>query len=342
MGWLFVPGLEESNSASGLPWDGDTELFATSNGKPSPRRSSWRGWAKRAWTRRLSGTISQPSTASLGVASWISSLADTRANPSPSQGSGSAPPIHDTCGRTFDESSPRSDRASCSSRTSPDTSTSDSEKSSPTWLSSDSEWKTQKGALRSEYSARLKRARLTAASASSFSEWPTPDAGVSTGTNVGGAQGRVGRIRPCLARLVTLWPTTTTDANGSGAHGYSTASGRHAGTTLTDKAVRLWNTPRSRDWKGKDCLDTDSQTFLPDPTTSTPGEKSLRSTRVLNPRFVEWLMGFPTGWTGFEPLETRSFREWQQRHSEFLQSVPVSRPPRMSRWNHETKEWIAL
>ncbi len=32
----------------------------------------------------------------------------------------------------------------------------------------------------------------------------------------------------------------------------------------------------------------------------------------LNPTWVEWLMGFPLGWTDLEPLETPSFRRWFQ------------------------------
>ena len=44
-----------------------------------------------------------------------------------------------------------------------------------------------------------------------------------------------------------LWPTATAqDAAASGSAGYSTASGRHPGTTLTD-AVRQWPTPNRRD-----------------------------------------------------------------------------------------------
>lgn len=48
-----------------------------------------------------------------------------------------------------------------------------------------------------------------------------------------------------LAGSVKLWPTATAgDAKASGAAGYSTESGRHSGTTLTDAAVRgLWPTP---------------------------------------------------------------------------------------------------
>ena len=49
----------------------------------------------------------------------------------------------------------------------------------------------------------------------------------------------------------SLWPTATAgDHKASGAAGYSTASGRHAGVTLTDAAVRLWPTARARDFKG--------------------------------------------------------------------------------------------
>lgn len=45
----------------------------------------------------------------------------------------------------------------------------------------------------------------------------------------------------------SFWPTsTTTDAKASGAVGYSTESGRHSGTTVTDAAVRQnWSTIRA-------------------------------------------------------------------------------------------------
>jgi hypothetical protein len=35
----------------------------------------------------------------------------------------------------------------------------------------------------------------------------------------------------------------------------------------------------------------------------------------LNPEWVEWLMGWPMGWTGLQPLETDKFQEWQRLHS---------------------------
>ncbi len=82
-----------------------------------------------------------------------------------------------------------------------------------------------------------------------------------------------------------------------------------------------------------------SPSFPPAPTTSHRGPKSMaltlglprlyrmllhfqwfqdRIVRRLNPSFVEWLMGWPIGWTGLGPLETGSFQSWLRRHSSAL------------------------
>lgn len=37
----------------------------------------------------------------------------------------------------------------------------------------------------------------------------------------------------------------------------------------------------------------------------------------LNPMWVEWLMGWPVGWTDLKPLEMDRFQEWLQQHGEF-------------------------
>lgn len=125
--------------------------------------------------------------------------------------------------------------------------------------------------------------------------WPTPSA-QSYGTNQGGAAGRTGKVRPSLQTLGANWPTPTAgDSKASGAAGYSTAK-RNAGTTLTDAACG----PRG-------------------PMSSAPGQESRPK---LNPVFVEWLMGWPLGWTGFEPVATESFRSWLLRH--FLLCYVVS------------------
>jgi len=35
---------------------------------------------------------------------------------------------------------------------------------------------------------------------------------------------------------------------------------------------------------------------------------------ALNPTWVEWLMGWPLGWTDLKPLEMDKFRQWPQQH----------------------------
>jgi hypothetical protein len=34
----------------------------------------------------------------------------------------------------------------------------------------------------------------------------------------------------------------------------------------------------------------------------------------LNPQWVEWLMGWPIGWTDLKPLETDKFQQWLNLH----------------------------
>lgn len=45
-------------------------------------------------------------------------------------------------------------------------------------------------------------------------------------------------------------------------------------------------------------------------------DKAQRSGGQLNPEWIEWLMGWPIGWTDLEPLEMGKFREWQLLHGE--------------------------
>ena len=67
-----------------------------------------------------------------------------------------------------------------------------------------------------------------------------------------------------------------------------------------------WPTPRASEWKGTGSLGSSSHEhrlkrgYL-DATVQDREQKSGK----LNPMWVEWLMGFPPGWTVLKPLETR-------------------------------------
>lgn len=91
--WLHVPlkylayaaESECSNNPQSPPFTTTASpptLSVTVNGKPSPRPCSL-AYKMRPITRLLYGTISQPSTAARGVESWIASLRDCPAPPTP-------------------------------------------------------------------------------------------------------------------------------------------------------------------------------------------------------------------------------------------------------------------
>jgi DNA (cytosine-5)-methyltransferase 1 len=92
-----------------------------------------------------------------------------------------------------------------------------------------------------------------------------------------------------------------------------------------------WGLMRSGEcWEQQTLAHRTSETefgFLPTPTahnakeTNAPSE-ALRNeptlaSRVggkLNPMWVEWLMGWPLGWTDLKPLETDKFQRWLDEH----------------------------
>lgn len=100
--------------------DSSIALHVMSSGTPTLRPSSWRGWKKRPWSRRLFGAaISQASTASRFVERWTESLLGFRASHSARPEVGEATKMRETSGPTFCDVSGKSSLDSCSSKTSP-------------------------------------------------------------------------------------------------------------------------------------------------------------------------------------------------------------------------------
>jgi hypothetical protein len=107
--------------------------------------------------------------------------------------------------------------------------------------------------------------------------WPTPDSNTSTYSN--------GQRGPNLRQAVQMFPTLRAI--------YGEHPGMKDPKHLTG-AARQWPTPNARDWKGS-----------PGPAHeaySLPREIGGQ----LNPTWVEWLMGFPLGWSALQPLEMPS------------------------------------
>lgn len=97
-----------------------------------------------------------------------------------------------------------------------------------------------------------------------------------------------------------LWPTPTVHGNNN-RKGLTKKSGDGLAT-----AVRMWPTPRAS-YRG-DCP-SERRRRSPDLLSSVRMEQEgsspeIRATGTLNPAWVEWLMGYPVGWTEISPSET--------------------------------------
>jgi hypothetical protein len=107
-----------------------------------------------------------------------------------------------------------------------------------------------------------------------------------------------------------LWPTPVSDDTGQRKKKYA-----QGGTPLS-LAVNTWPTPRT---KGM-CGGTGSWELLNKNTTIEEARQmGAGNGGRLNPTWVEWLMGWPLGWTDLKPLEMDRFQQWRQQHGEFLQ-----------------------
>src|SRR3990167_2462896 len=367
--WLHIPsmccpcspGPEASTSDYGSP-SPDPELWLTSNGKPTQRRLSWRGWKMRPWIRRLSGTTCPPSTADRGVASWIALLAAARARTSALRGAepAFAEPAPGS-GRSSLGSFAKWDPTTCSWRTSRPSLFEGSTPYSGTWPAS--------GSMRNGLcSVRPRSARHTFASDSSSSpDYPTPSA-----TRYGSSQNGICSNKPSAGtpsldtmaasgmlptverwptpRASEYWPTPSLPNGGrSLPDGTSptgvTPDGRKRQMDL-QHAARLWPTPNTRDAASAARTTTPtgvmhSGTTLTDAircpsshrgeATSGDGGTSWPSTQrsrlQLNAAFVDLLMGWPLGWSNVEPLGSSVFTCWVTESSLLLRRLRGASSP---------------
>ena len=137
-----------------------------------------------------------------------------------------------------------------------------------------------------------------------ITRWATPRA---SDAEKGGPNQKFGEGGEPLTAQAVKW---TTPSAGDGHRG-GIITDSMSGTSLTQQVNSLWRTPRSNEVGGYQYERGDKSkptptvtgqasnlaSFLPDRPISTDGEESSHIRRSLNPQFVEWLMGWPPGWT---------------------------------------------
>ena len=123
------------------------------------------------------------------------------------------------------------------------------------------------------------------------------------------------------------WPTPTSQEAGimenlvtkdgapakPGERAYNPKTGKHTQVTL-GRAVAMFPTPQARDWKGTAGGFQNGKDL--------PGKVGGQ----LNPNWVEWLMGWPIGWTDLKPLAMDNVQLWYDSHGKPYTTNPDITP----------------
>jgi hypothetical protein len=162
-----------------------------------------------------------------------------------------------------------------------------------------------KEAVRSGNAAYLNGKKIQVGLEDSVRHWPTPRASPNENRTTKNAPSHGSGHGLTLAGVACNWGTPTALDAGGRTYTYTNGDKEKPFLTLCGQA-ELW---------------PDSDPSLLGVQTTTDGSTSSPPTRRLNPHFVEWLMGMPIGWTGFDSAATESYHSWLQRHSTFFVKI---------------------
>lgn len=360
--WLYVPNLstsspsapEAAGSISESSWQFPAlEASVWWRGKPSRSRSWFQRYGKVSFIRLLCGAMPEPSTADAGVAAWTASLAASRASRTVSQDASRAASTSETYGAQRAVSSSSLVRGSSSSKTSAVCSRRGMTKSLA--LNEYSEtFQSLVSRLREDCSRRRKLARRMSVSASSSSQWPTASATFTTGDDPDRFRERAARLKEkhrsgngagmTLATAANAWPSPATrDYKGANSADHLEAgTGRKHLDQLPNFVAHIWATPTASENSNRTTrmahshgkthgvvLAGQAADFSrQDHQTPMDGAKNSVDRRILNPRFVEWLMGWPPMWTNSACSATELSLFKQRMRSALSQlALPAEAPP---------------
>ena len=207
------------------------------------------------------------------------------------------------CGRTWPESFTKWDLATSLWKTPPCLLAEDSTEFSGTWP----RW----GMMRAgECSVQSMPALRT--SETEFGLWRTPMACDSKDMSCSS--------QIYLQDQVKMWPTLCANETGEKPENLMERMKKYGRTgsevhmKLSTK-VQMWPTPTAHNAKEQDCP-AEATRHTPSLCHQARGGDKTQP-RHLNPTWVEWLMGWPLGWTDLKPLVTDKFQSWRHSHGGF-------------------------
>lgn len=138
------------------------------------------------------------------------------------------------------------------------------------------------------------------------------------------------RTHHCLLEEDLQWSSVTLPKWGMTRNGvvfqHSTLE-RLTSETEFGSLQRIWTTPSASDAGRGGCITEKMTGTSLAQQVNTPSRIPLfalqldTATGPMNPEWVEWLMGWPIGWTELKPLEMDRFHEWRQQHSPCLNQI---------------------
>lgn len=273
--WLYVPSTSSRSAPASAcstkdcarAWgclDSRDVLSFTLKGKPLPPRSLRRLWKRAAWSQRLFGTISRPSTAGRGAAWWMASLRASPANRTRLRDNNSASMTRAGSGPTSHESFARANLHLLSSKTCLDFFTppvpstpyltlpkSGSMRSGviskrpplalPTLESVSSFWPTSRASDGDKGGPNQMGSKGDPMLPSAAAHWATPDANTATYSN--------GEFGPNIRQQAAMWATPDACLHGGSNKSESKNAAVRPNISMQSK---LWATPQARDEKSAD------------------------------------------------------------------------------------------
>ena len=306
MSWHFSQALVAASSA-GTCLDGGAS--APSNTTTMPGAFSSHGRTTDASRRSRFGMTFAPLTDALGEAVLMWCLEASRARTSaPPERAPASPEPAPGCGQRWRALSVRFDHATSGWRTARCLYAEALDWSSltlPRW-----------GSLHDgELWERITQAPRTSATGSGC--WPTPTADACIGVAPTPAMAERFRRKGSSGSFVEamaarLWPTPKASAAGP-----DFAAMKRGKSISLQTAVAMFPTPAASDhhqrrktanWRGEDLVSHVTQ------MEEQQGKIQPQAGGALNPTWVEWLMGWPLGWTDCGASATDRFREWCNAH----------------------------
>jgi hypothetical protein len=287
MSWLFSQALVAEYSAASCSAGAPS---APSNTTPTPQVFLWRDKTTDAWSRFPSGLTCEPLTEDRGEELLKSFLADFLAKTYlPATARASASTDHEAeCGNTWQESFARWDRASFSWKTPQSSLLADLDAFSGTWP----KWGTMRAGACSAPTIAEPLTKETA-----FGLWPTPCASDTSD--------RRPPAKPHFTKNGTI---------------------KHIGKNGGQSQIRLSQAIKFRTPNASDGAKWSNQTRE---QREAKGQQvrlchQLGAGGKMNPDWVEWLMGWPIGFTACDALATDKFQQWLRSHGVCSEGRAVS------------------